>query len=39
MYTDELKEVDISRARRVSKESPLTKEEAQQLRGLAWQLD
>ena len=29
IYTDELKEVDASRDRRMSKESPLTTEEAQ----------
>ena len=38
MYTDELKEVDVSRER-MSKESPLTTEEARQLRGLAEKLD
>ena len=38
-YTDKLKEVDISRERRMSKESPLTTEEARQLRGLAGQLN
>ena len=39
MYTDELKEADVSRERRMSKESPLTTEEARQLRGLAGQLN
>ena len=40
MYTDKLKEVNISRERRMSKESPLTTEKAQQqLRGLAGQLN
>ena len=38
MYTDKLKEVNITRERRMSKESPLTTEEAwQQLKGLAGQ--
>ena len=39
MYTDELKEADVSRERRMSKESPLTTEEARQLRGLPGQLN
>ena len=39
MYTDELKEADVSRERRMSKESPLTTKEARQLRGLAGQLN
>ena len=39
MYTDKLKEIGISRESRVSKESPLTTEEARQLRGLAGQLN
>ena len=39
MYTDKLKEVVFSRERRMSKESPLTTEEARQLRGLAGQLN
>ena len=39
MYTDKLKEVDITKERRMSKESPLTTEEAQHLRGLAGQLN
>ena len=37
MYTDKLKEVDITKERRMSKESPLTTEEARHLRGLAGQ--
>ena len=36
MYTGKLREVDISRDRRISKESPLSTEETQQLRGLNW---
>ena len=38
MYADELKEVDVSRER-MSKERPLTTEEARQLRRLAGQLN
>ena len=39
MCTDKLKEIGISRESRVSKESPLTTEEARQLRRLAGQLN
>ena len=39
MYTNELKEADVSREQRMSKESPLTAEEAWQLRGLPGQLN
>ena len=39
MYTGKLREVDISRDRRISKESPLSTEETWQLRGLVGQLN
>ena len=39
MYIDELKEVQICKERKMSKESSLHTEEARQLRGLARQLN
>ena len=39
MYTGKLREADISRDRRISKESPLSTEETWQLRGLVGQLN
>ena len=39
MYTDKIKEVNIGGERRMSKESPLTIEEVQQLRRLSGQLN